>query len=150
MRTMNLEQIQRFYLKAFPIYRFIGIEVLDSAPLTGRCKVELTEDTANHIGTVHAGVQWILSEAVGGVIVMRNLDSRRYALVIGSLDIQFKRRAVGSVTATGSLAESEWARVRSELEEDGRSEFELKIDLEGEAGVATQAVGRYHLREIAE
>lgn len=145
---MNLEQIRRFTLSAFRIYEFIGLEILDSEPLVGRCRVKLTEATSNHIGTVHAGVQWMIAEVVGGVIAMRNLDTRRYVPVVRSVDIQFERRALGAVTAEGQLSESEFRRIETALAEEGKADFELDIVLATEAGPVTRACGRYHLRDL--
>ena len=144
---MSLEKIRRFTREAFPIYEHIGLEILDSEPPIGRCRVDLGVATSNHIGTVHAGVQWMVAELVGGVIAMRNFDTRRYVPVVRSVDIAFKRRALGAVTAEGSVSEDEIRRIQTALDEDGRADFEVEIAITTDAGPVARASGRYHLRE---
>jgi acyl-coenzyme A thioesterase PaaI-like protein len=144
---MNLEQIRPILRKACPIYEFIGLEVLDSEARVGRCRVELNRETSNHIGTIHAGVQWTIAEAVGGVIALRNFDTRRYVPVIRSVEIQFERRALGALTAEARLSEGEFERVEAELQDNGKADFELQISLATDAGPVTRARARYQLRD---
>lgn len=44
---VSLAQIRRLTREAFPIYEYIGLEILDSEPPVGRCRAALGVATAN-------------------------------------------------------------------------------------------------------
>jgi acyl-coenzyme A thioesterase PaaI-like protein len=142
----SLEEIRRFTHGSCPIYEYIDLEILDSEPRIGRCRVEMTEATSNHLGTVHAGVQWMAAEAVGGVIALRNFDPRRYVVVVRSVEIEFERPARGAIAVEACMSEDEFQRIEALLEEVGKADFELDIVIETEMGRVTRAHGRYQLR----
>ncbi len=146
MTDPTLQDIRRFMRSSCPIYEHINLEILETAPGAAHCRVAMTEATSNHVGTVHAGIQWIAAEAVGGVIALQNFDLRQTFVVIRAVEIEFIRPAEGSISAEGRLSDEEIDRVDRLLREVGKADFEVDVTIATDAECVTKARGRYQIR----
>lgn len=148
---MEIETLRDYYRNNFPIYDYIGLEIVEATPISAMCSVPLKPDNINHFGTVHAAVQWAVCETLGGVIYLTNLGlSSKFLGVVKSMDISFIQPATTALLSSTSVDESELVRVSKELESSGKSDFLLPIVLKDEQNrVVASARGTYHLRDRA-
>ena len=128
-----------------PYFSSIRPVFITLEPGYAKAKLKKRRAVTNHLGTVHAGVQWMAAEAVGGVIALRNFDPRRYVVVVRSVEIEFERPARGAIAVEACMSEDEFQRIEALLEEVGKADFELDIVIETEMGRVTRAHGRYQL-----
>ncbi|CAM9910760.1 unnamed protein product, partial [Phaeothamnion confervicola] len=66
----------------------------------------------NHIGGVHACGMALASETATGVVVAMNVPDS-HVMVIKSMKVEFKKRAVGNLTAVATLTPQQVEEVRS-------------------------------------
>jgi len=129
----------RTMLDLVPFNRHLGIEVSDAG--ADYAQVQLQENPAhhNHVGTIHAGVQFTLCEvqftlceaASGAMAIAAFGDLIMSGMVplATTATITYKAPAGGDLRARGTLSEAEQARVRAELSTGRKSRFRVEVTL---------------------
>jgi acyl-coenzyme A thioesterase PaaI-like protein len=131
-----------------PLYQHIGlrIERLDDVLA---CTVPLTEANANHLGGVHAAVQWAAAEVLGGLAYFAHPELGDCWIVVRDLTISFKQVARSALRAEATFDAAMVDDVAAQLAATGRADYEIAMSLHNTAGeVVTTAVGHYHLRRV--
>jgi len=98
----------------------------------------------NHVGTVHASVQFALAEASSGEFLLRHfgdLQSQVIA-VLRTSEVKFRKPAHGALRATAQFAEGGADALLAELTTRGRALASVLIEVADAQGVVTMT-GRY-------
>ena len=99
----------------------------------------------NHVGTVHASVQFALAEAGSGEFLLRHLGdalSQAFA-VLRSSDVKFRKPARGALRASARFAEGIAESLTTELASRGRALASVLVEVADAHGVVTMT-GQYH------
>ncbi len=103
----------------------------------------------NHIGGVYAGAMFTLAEIPGGALFYTSFDETRFYPLIKEMAIQFLKPATTDVLVEASLSKEEIRRVRSEMDEKGKSEFILSGEVKDMSGqVVARSTGVYQIRSL--
>ena len=148
MKTDKVEELQRYFEKNLPLYKHIGLKILEAQHGVAKCFVPLNDRNANHFGVLHAAIQWAVAEALGGVIGFGHFGTDEILTVVKEFSIAFKQPAATNITSETSIGSDEIDRVRDDLDHIGKSEFKLEIELKNSSGeVVATAIGLYHSRK---
>ena len=141
--------IEAWAREHLPVYEFMDLKVLSVSQGVYKCRVPLSENTGNHINTVHAAFQWASAEMLGGLVVLSNRTDEKFVPVVKSLSIDFKQPALTDVTAEARFSMERVAAMNAALESTGRYDFDLASVIRDSAGlVVAEAVGRYAVRTM--
>lgn len=135
---------------ALPFNRLIGLqsEVPESGWLVS---LPASLDYTNHLGTVHAAALLAVAEAGSAVLLLRSLGGAEgFVPVVRRLEAKFRNPASGRVSARGTLAQEEVARLAETLQSRGRVLFAVSIEVVDESGtVALSAVVEWFISSRA-
>jgi acyl-coenzyme A thioesterase PaaI-like protein len=100
--------------------------------------------TLNHVGTVHASVQFALAEAGSGEFLLRFLGDAQSQVfaVLRTSDVKFRKPAHGVLRATARFAEGEADSLSADLASRGRALAAVLVEVTDAQGVVTMS-GRY-------
>lgn len=143
-------QIEALLREVCPLYAHIGLVVEQARDGRYRCRVPMTAANRNHLGTVHAALQWAVAEVLGGLAVLTIFPPQRFAALYAAVtwaEVDFVRPARGALVAEATLADAEHARVRAEVDAGGEGRFalECRVCLDDGTEVA-RLRGRYVVR----
>ncbi len=98
----------------------------------------------NHVGTVHASVQFALAEASSGEFLLRHLGEaqREVFAVLRTSDVKFRKPAHGVLRASARFADGTADTLSAELTARGRALISLLVEVADAQGVVTMT-GRY-------
>jgi acyl-coenzyme A thioesterase PaaI-like protein len=98
----------------------------------------------NHIGTVHAGVQFVLAEACSGEFLLRHLgnDSRHIFAVLRRSSVKFRKPAHGQLRTAAQFLKTSKAALKEELASRGRAFVSILVDVSDANGFVTMS-GQY-------
>jgi acyl-coenzyme A thioesterase PaaI-like protein len=95
----------------------------------------------NHVGTVHASVQFALAEACSGEFLLRQLgDEPKVFAVLRRSDVKFRKPANGTLRAVARFANDE--SVSAELASRGRALISVFVEIADPHGIVTMT-GKY-------
>ncbi len=138
----GLEELVRDFC---PLYVYIGLGI-ESIEETLVCSIPLNHANSNHLGGVHAAVQWALAEAVGGLAYFAHPELGPCWIVVRDLQINFHKVARTGLRAEGVFDAAAVAATAAQLAATGRADYEVEITLRDTGGeVVTTGVGRYRL-----
>lgn len=108
----------------------------------------------NHVGMMYAGSLFTIGEVTGGAIFGASFDMGRYYPLVKELNIRFRRPALTDITLEAILSEEKTANILRELDEKGKADFTLELELhntDGEPVCVVQGVwqGRKMTPELA-
>ena len=63
------DKIQSFLWKLIPFYEHVELSIESARDGVYRCRLPLNDRTKNHLGTVHAAIQWASAEVLGGLVI---------------------------------------------------------------------------------
>ncbi len=127
---------------SLPFNQRIGLGVDDE----GRVLLEDDATLHNHVGTVHAGALFTLGEAASGVAIGPIVEALGAAPIAKKASIDYLRKARGRVRAEGRVAEAVDA-IRARLVAEGRTTFDVDVELRDDAGVeVAHVVVTWHIR----
>ena len=119
-----------------PWVKFLGIEMTRAEPGEVTLRIDPKPEHHNQNGTVNAPVMFGLAEAAGAAaIVMGFLDllGATYS-VVRHVEMHFLAAARGPITATGTVAPADVARVRREIERGRSVDLPVPVDVRDEGG----------------
>lgn len=100
----------------------------------------------NHIGTMYAGAEFILTEVPGGVIAAFEFGAD-YFPILKEVTIRYVLPATSDLTIEVSLTQAELDAIRQTADEKGKSDFTLNLELKDVSGaVVAKSVALYQLR----
>ncbi len=106
--------------------------------------LELPESSLllNHVGTIHASVQFALAEAGSGEFLLRHLGEGEVFAVLRTADVKFRKPAHGALRATARFASGTAEGVSTELSQRGRAVVSVHVEIADASGVVTMT-GQY-------
>ena len=129
-----------------PIVHRMGIKAVEAERGHAAATVPI-EGNGNHFGVMYAGVLFAVAEMLGGVLAVATFDNARFFPLVKNVDIAFVGMARSDVRAEVTLDEESIARVESEADANGKSDFILDAvvtDADGQVVATTH--GLYQLR----
>lgn len=146
--AVNPARIEAMVHGLCPLYEHIGLRV-DRVDTVIACTVPLNEANSNHLGGVHAAVQWAVAEAIGGIAYFARPELGPCWIAVRDVTIVFTKVARTDLTAEATFGARQVAAIAEQLDRKGTADYEVDISLRDSAGdVVTSAVGHYYLRRI--
>jgi thioesterase domain-containing protein len=103
----------------------------------------------NHIGMMYAGVLFALGEVMGGAIFGVSFDFRKYFPIVKEVQIRYLQPALTDVTLTVDMTEAEVNEVLHMLEEKGKADFTLDLELKDvHETIVARVRGTWQARKI--
>ena len=98
----------------------------------------------NHVGSVHASVQFALAEACSGEFLLRYLGDTQsqFFAVLRTSDVKFRKPAHGALRASARFAEGVADTLSAELTARGRVLASVLVEVADAQGVITMT-GQY-------
>ncbi len=98
----------------------------------------------NHVGTVHASVQFALAEASSGEFLLRHLGEApgQVFAVLRTSDVKFRKPAHGALRASARFAVGAVDSLSDELASRGRALASVLVEIADAQGVVTMT-GQY-------
>jgi len=135
--------------ESLPIVQKMGAKVVEMVPGRVTIKMPLAGNN-NHIGMMYAGVLFTLGELPGGALCLTLFDGTKYAPLVKSMDITYKRPATTDITVTAVMSTDEAARISEELEKNGKSDFDLENQLvDADEQIVAVTHTAYQIRKFA-
>jgi acyl-coenzyme A thioesterase PaaI-like protein len=126
-----------------PINKTIGMRL---APAANSHILELPESPLllNHVGTVHASVQFALAEASSGEFLLRHLGDAQSQVfaVLRTSEVKFRKPAHGALRASARFADGVAESLSTELASRGRALTSVLVEIADAQGVVTMT-GQY-------
>ena len=133
-----------------PIYSFINMEVVSISCGLYRSRIPLNASTQNHLGVLHAGPIWMVAEYLGGLVVMDNLEDRKYQPVVANLTINFLRPSMTDAEAELRFSDTEAEAMRTSLDSTGHYEFSAPIIVKDKhEKTVAEARGNYVVKDFS-
>ena len=98
----------------------------------------------NHVGTVHASVQFALAEASSGEFLLRHLGDAQSQVfaVLRTSEVKFRKPAHGALRASARFADGIAESLATELASRGRALASVLVEVADAQGVVTMS-GQY-------
>lgn len=98
----------------------------------------------NHLGTIHASVQFALAEACSGEFLLRQLGVAENGVlaVLRTSEVKFRKPARGTLRAAARFAEGAAETPAAELQSRGRVLVSVLVEVSDTQGVVTMS-GQY-------
>lgn len=142
----TVEQVNTLMRASIPLTESCNIELVALEPGYARTRCPF-EGNGNHIGTMYAGVLFSVAEVLGGVMAAVTFDITKYAPLVKSMNIDFKKPARSEVFAEARLDDETVAAATAAADADGRGPYELHATVtDAEGVVIATTVGQYQLR----
>lgn len=118
-------------LWALPVNQWLGIEERD-----GGLWLPATDRLGNHVGSVHAGVQFAFAEAASGWLLQRRFAeyAGRVMPVLREAQVRYRRQAHGALQAMPGIDETEAEQFLVRLERRGRAPITVTVRLDDTTG----------------
>jgi len=143
-------EIETLLHRVCPLYAHAGLTVEQAHDGRYRCRLPMTAANSNHLGTIHAALQWALAEVLGGLAVLTIFPPERFARLyaaVSAAEVQFIRPARGALIAEAQLAAAEQHRVRAAVDAGAEGRFSLDSEVRlDDGGVVARLRGDYVVR----
>ena len=137
-------------LHDIPMNATVGVQITDVGVGWATGEAPDTAPFRNHLGTIHAGVQFLLAEAVSGAAFAGAFAAQLSGAVplIEKLETHYVNRAVGDLTARAEAADAaQIAAAHAEFAADGRARLVINVTVQdGEGKDVMRAVAHWYLR----
>jgi len=108
------------------------------------------EPNLNHLNIIYAGSLFTLGEFSGGVIFVTTFDITKYYPVVKEVTIRYRRPGKTNMYLEVEMEQSRADQILATIEETGKADFDLDLELKDEQGVVCALVhGTWQLRKIA-
>lgn len=104
-----------------------GMRVMDES--VGKVELSLAsrEDLLNYVGTAHAGALFTLAETAAGVAADSLAQTLSAFILLRSATVNYTRRAVGELLATGEAAAEAVVAARESFAENSRADLVVGV-----------------------
>ena len=96
----------------------------------------------NHVGTIHASVQFALAEACSGEFLLRHFGANEVFAVLRRSEVKFRRPAQGNLLASARSADAATEALSRKGMAPGRALVSVFVEVSDAQGVITMS-GRY-------
>lgn len=144
---MDVSLASTMLRQMLPLYESIGLTVEQMSDVL-ECSVPLSPHNSNHLGTLHAGVQWAAAEMLGGLIYMMHMQTLgNCSPVVCEVNIKFLKAATSRIRARTRFDVSRVKALADTLDRESKAFFELDIELLDDADVVVSTVvAKYRYR----
>ncbi|MGD0276055.1 MAG: YiiD C-terminal domain-containing protein [Syntrophales bacterium] len=130
--------------------RRTGIKVLEFRDRHVKMLMPLAGNT-NHVGIMYAGSLFTIGEISGGVIFAAAFDATKYYPIVKEVNIKFLKPVMTDVTLVVDMSEEKVKEVKKLLEEKGKADFELDLEIKDPNGQVMAIVhGIWPIRKLPE
>jgi acyl-coenzyme A thioesterase PaaI-like protein len=93
----------------------------------------------NHLGTIHASVQFALAEAASGELLLQHLGAAQDQVfaVLRTSSVKFRKPAHGELRAAARFLDTDPETLSAELESRGRALVAILVEVADTRGVVT-------------
>ncbi|MDV6374105.1 PaaI family thioesterase [Deinococcus arenicola] len=152
LQTSLAPQAVKAALHAIPLNATVGVGITDVGVgwATGECPD--TPAFHNHLGTIHAGAQFLLAEAVSGAAFAGAFAAQLAGAVplIERLDTQYVGRAQGSLSARAEARAADLPAALQAYGAEGKARLVIEVSVrDGENREGMQVVAHWYLRSRA-
>lgn len=134
-----------------PFAAYVGVEITEIGEGTATTVLTQSQNTSNHIATMHAGALFTLAEAASGAAMAGMFLERLAGLrpVAASSTIDYVKRARGAITAYAEVDGTKPALLTA-LDSEGKVRFPITVRMEDANGreVARMTVD-WHVAALA-
>ncbi len=134
-----------------PFASYVGVEIREIGEGTAAAALTQSQNTSNHVATMHAGALFTLAEAASGAAMAGLFLERLAALrpVAAGSTIAYAKPARGTITAHAKVDDTK-AALFAALDAAGKARFPVSIRMEDEEGreVASMTVD-WHVSALA-
>ncbi|MFO6429435.1 YiiD C-terminal domain-containing protein [Erythrobacter sp. W302b] len=134
-----------------PFAAYVGVEITDIGEGTATTVLTQSQNTSNHIATMHAGALFTLAEAASGAAMAGMFLDRLAGLrpVAASSKIDYAKPARGVITAHAEVDGAKPALLAA-LDSEGKVRFPISVRMEDATGreVARMTVD-WHVTALA-
>jgi uncharacterized protein (TIGR00369 family) len=125
------------------IHKVLGIELAPENE-THLLRLPVSSLHLNHLGTIHAGVQFALAEACSGEFLLRHFgnDPNQVFAVLRTSNVKFHKPAQGELRASAQFVGKPGASPLEELASRGRTFASVLVEVLDENAVITMS-GQY-------
>ncbi len=147
----TLTSIQNFLWDLCPIYKHIGLTVESAGSGLYRCRLPMSEQNQNHVGTIHGCILWAGAEVLGGLVVVSNFDHSSLFYVVRAVTIGFLKPARTDVTAETFFADEQIRELQDKLVRNGEAGFDLRAVIRDNHGtIVAETSSEYLIRKRRE
>ena len=145
-QQFDFETIKRMTTGSIPFAERSGLDLIEFE--RGRVKMLMPlESNINHVGTMYAGALFTLAEIPGGALFISAFDMTKYFPIVAEMNIKFLKPATTDITVEANLSEEEIQRISEEAETNGKSVFNLELELKDtDDQVVATTTGVYQAR----
>lgn len=79
-------------------------------------RIKLHRGVKNHLGSVHAGALFTLSESAAGILLIKNFNPNKYRLIMQSAQIEYFKQARSHCEAVCEISESKVAEIKKNIQ----------------------------------
>jgi thioesterase domain-containing protein len=132
---------------AIGIVSQMGLKVVDMKERYVQLLMPL-EKNINHVGTMYAGSLFTLGEIMGGAIFVASMDINKYFPLVKEVQIRYRRPATTDITVETSFSEDQIRNIVAVLEEKGKSDVPLELNLiDAHGEVVSIVTGTWQVRK---
>lgn len=106
---------------------------------SGRLRLAATQAVANHLGTLHAGAQFLLAETASGdhlqTVFAELVD--QVVPVLRASSVKFRRPAQRALYAIPSMTDADKGAFLAQFSRKGRASITVSVELADEEGAVT-------------
>lgn len=104
----------------------------------------------NHLGMMYAGSLYCLGEVSGAAIFVVAFDVTKYVPIVKEASIRYRAPALTDVTVEMSVTEERVASMERELQEKGKTDFVMDLELKDAAGTVVSLFrGTWQFRKMS-
>ncbi|MBN1613733.1 MAG: YiiD C-terminal domain-containing protein [Deltaproteobacteria bacterium] len=130
--------------------RRTGIKVLELRDRYAKLLMPLAGNV-NHVGIMYAGSLFTIGETSGGIIFAVSFDVNKYYPIVKEIHIKFLKPVTTDVTLVVEMSEEKVEEIEKQLEEKGKADFEMDLEIKDANGVVVSAVhGIWPIRTLPE
>lgn len=136
-------------LHAIPMNATVGVQITDVGVGWAEGACADTAPFRNHLGTIHAGAQFLLAEAVSGAAFAGAFAAQLAQAVplIEKLETHYVARAQGDITAQGHIDPATLPAAHAEFAEGGKARLVVHVTVKDGGGKdVMRAVAHWYLR----
>ncbi len=137
-------------LNAIPMNETVGVKITDVGVgwATGECAD--TSPFRNHLGTIHAGAQFLLAEATSGAAFSSIFVGFKNAVpLIEKLETHYVNRAKGDITTRAEVDMAEVPAALAQLKAEDKARLIVNVSVvDGENKEVMRAVAHWYIRLI--
>lgn len=138
-------------LHAIPMNATVGVKITDVGVGWATAECADSAPFRNHLGTIHAGAQFLLAEAVSGAAFAGAMAQYMAEAVplIEKMEVHYVGRAVGDLTARAEANPADLPAALAAYQAEGKTRLVLNVTVkDGEGKDVMQAVAHWYTRKM--